>query len=104
MLDTAARAVRLVQGKSLAEFEADEALRLAVTHLVQVIGEAARRLSPEYCERHPSIPWKAIVGMRNKLVHDYLGVDELMVWSTVTRELPELVEQLAKLVGHGRGD
>ena len=49
---------------------------LALAHLVQVIGEAARRVSPEFCDAHPEIPWKAIVGMRHKVVHDYMDVDE----------------------------
>jgi len=64
---------------------------------VQVVGEAARRVSEAYCSTTPSIPWKAIVGMRNKLVHDYMGVDEEMVWDTVTSELPDLIERLTRL-------
>jgi len=97
MLDTARRAVRLADGKQRADFLADEKLRLALARLVQVVGEAARRVSEAYCSTTPSIPWKAIVGMRNKLVHDYMGVDEEMVWDTVTSELPDLIERLTRL-------
>ena len=59
--------------------DADENLRLALTHLVQIIGEAGRQVSREFSDRHPEIPWADIVGMRHKVVHDYLGVDEDIV-------------------------
>jgi uncharacterized protein with HEPN domain len=61
MLDMARKALVLVQGKDRADYDRDEPLRLALVHLIQVIGEAARRISPAFCDRHPQIPWKAIV-------------------------------------------
>jgi uncharacterized protein with HEPN domain len=91
MLDMARKASRLVEGKSRADYDQDELLRLALAHLAQVIGEAARRVSQEFARAHPQIPWKAIVGMRHKVVHDYMAVDEDVVWRTVTEELPSLV-------------
>lgn len=97
MLDTARTAIRLVHGKTRKDSDLDEALRLAVARLVQVIGEAARRLSSPFTYAHPEVPWKAIVGMRNKIVHDYMGVDEDLLWDTVTRELPPLVSGLENL-------
>lgn len=63
-----------------------------------MIGEAARRVSDEFARAHPGVPWKAVVGMRNKLVHDYMGVGEEMVWDTVARELPVLVSELERIV------
>jgi uncharacterized protein with HEPN domain len=69
------------------EFEKNEALTLAVTHLLQTIGEAARRVSPEFQARHPEIPWRAIIGMRHRVVHDYLFVDLDIVWDVTTRDL-----------------
>ena len=77
---------------------ADENLRLALIHLVQVIGEAAGRVSREFTTSHSEIPWENIVGMRHKAVHDYLGVDEDIVWKVVTEDLPNLVEALEPLV------
>ena len=59
MLDTARKALRLAAGKNREEFDREEALSLALTHLVQVIGEAARQVSPEFRVRHPEIPWAA---------------------------------------------
>ncbi|MFO7693926.1 MAG: HepT-like ribonuclease domain-containing protein [Vicinamibacterales bacterium] len=98
MLDMARKAVGKVSGRSLDAFEADENLRLALTHLIQVIGEAARRVSPEFSAQHPEVPWQEIVGMRHKVVHDYLGVDEDIVWQVVTQDLPPLIVSLEKIL------
>jgi uncharacterized protein with HEPN domain len=68
------------------------------THLIQVIGEAARRVSPQFREEHQQIPWDAIAGMRSKIVHDYMNVDEDIVWDSVAQELPPLIEDLKKIV------
>jgi len=65
-----------------------------LAHLVQMIGEAARRVSAEFRAVHPAIPWVDIVGMRSKIVHDYMNVDEDIVWQVVTRDLPSLEEEL----------
>ena len=71
---------------------------LALIHLVQVIGEAARQVSRDFTVTHPEVPWENIIGMRHKVVHDYLGVDEDIVWQVVTGDLPKLVESLEPLV------
>ena len=68
------------------------------THLVQVIGEAARQVSRDGTSGHPEIPWQEIVGMRHKVVHDYLGVDEDIVWQVVTEDLPPLLDALEQLL------
>jgi len=97
MLETARKAVSKVQGKTRAEYDADEDLRIVLTHLVQIIGEAARHISPQFREAHAAIPWKAIMGMRHKVVHDYLNVDEDILWDTVTNELGPLIAELEGL-------
>jgi uncharacterized protein with HEPN domain len=98
MLDMARKAVGKTDGLSREAFDADENLRLALTHLVQIIGEAARQVSPAFRDGHPSIQWAEIVGMRHKVVHDYLGVDEDIVWQVVTDDLPKLVAALEPIV------
>jgi uncharacterized protein with HEPN domain len=90
MIDTANKAINFVEGISREDFDNDELLRLAITHLLQIIGEAARRVSLDFRAAHPEIPWKAIVGMRSKVVHDYLNVDEDVVWETVKEDLAPL--------------
>jgi uncharacterized protein with HEPN domain len=98
MLDKAREALSLARGKTRQDYDKDIALRLALTHLIQIIGEAARRVSPDFRERHPHISWDAIAGMRNKIVHDYMNVDEDIVWDSVTQELLPLIEDLEKIV------
>lgn len=94
MLDSARKALRLTAGVTREEFDGDEALTLAVTHLLQTIGEAARRVSPEFQTRHPEIPWRPIIGMRHRVVHDYLFVDLDIVWDVTTKDLHGLIERL----------
>jgi uncharacterized protein with HEPN domain len=98
MLDTARSIVGRAKGLSRADFDADENLCLALVHLVQTFGEAARRVSPEFQGAHPEIPWKKIIGMRHKVVHDYLHVDYQTVWEVATLNLPPLIVELEKLL------
>ena len=98
MLDMTRKALRLAAGKTRSDFDRDEALSLALTHLVQVIGEAARKVSTRFREEHPDVPWTAIVGLRHRVVHDYLNVDEDVVWDVVTGDLERLVVQLERIV------
>jgi uncharacterized protein with HEPN domain len=98
MLDLATLAMAKIEGLDQSDFDADENLRLALAHLVQTIGEAARRVDPSTQETHSSLPWSAIIGMRNKLVHDYMGVDFDVVWEVVSADLPDLVRELRRIV------
>ena len=97
MLDMTRKAVDKTAGLPRNAYDGDENLRLALTHLVQVIGEAARNVSRAFCEEHPEIPWAEIVVMRHKVVHDYLGVDEDIVWQVATDDLPKLLPVLVHL-------
>ncbi len=98
MLDMAHKVVEKTQGVSREEFDRSEDLRFVLTHLVQIIGEAARRVSGEFQAVHPEIPWHSIIGMRHKVVHDYLDVDYNIVWDVATGELPPLIAKLENLV------
>jgi uncharacterized protein with HEPN domain len=83
MLDQADVALRHVAGVDRAQYDSDELLRFGLTYVVQSIGEAARHVSHEFRDRFGAVPWKQIVGMRHKLVHDYVHVDYDLVWETV---------------------
>jgi len=98
MLDTARKAVEILGTKNRKEFDGDETLVIALTHLVQNLGEAARRVSPEYQKDHAEIPWNKIIGMRHKVVHDYLDVNPDIVWHVVKAELPSLISALEKII------
>ena len=98
MLDTARSIVSKVVSKSRKEFDANEDLRLALAHLIQTFGEAARRVSPGFQQDHPELPWKQIIGMRHKVVHDYLHVDYDIVWAVATVDLPPLIAELVRIL------
>lgn len=98
MLDLAAKAVTKTESISRGTYDADENLRLALTHLIQTIGEAARQVFREFCESHSDVRWADIIGMRHKVVHDCLGVDDDIVWHVATEDLPKLVTALERIV------
>jgi uncharacterized protein with HEPN domain len=98
MLDMAQKALSLLEGKDRASYDQDEVLRLALAHLLQVIGEAANRVSLDLRAAHSQIPWKAIIGMRHRIVHDYMDVDVDIVWDTATRELRPLIIELEQIL------
>jgi len=98
MLDMAQKGMAKTRGIQRADYDQDENLRLALAHLVQIIGEAARHVSPEMQQAHPEVPWSEIIGMRHKVVHDYLEVDEDIVWDVVTSDLPPLADALQRIL------
>jgi len=98
MLEHARGAARAVQGRSLEEYAADEDLRLSVERRIEIIGEAARRVSPAFQEGHPEVPWRKIVAQRNVLAHGYGEVEDEIMWRAVTVSIPELIALLEPLV------
>lgn len=97
MLDHAREAVALVEGRSRSELDDNRMLQLALVRLVEIVGEAAARVSGPTKGRYPSIPWHEIVGMRNRVIHGYDAVDLDVLWDTVTVDLPPLVDQLGRI-------
>jgi uncharacterized protein with HEPN domain len=98
MLDAARQAVAFTQGRSNADLYRDAQLALALTRLVEIIGEAAKNVSAETRVRLPEIPWRAIAGTRDRLVHAYFDVDLERLWQIVAVDLPPLVAALGPLV------
>jgi predicted dehydrogenase/uncharacterized protein with HEPN domain len=101
MLSAAIKAVAMVRGVTREQFDANETLRLALAHLIQIIGEAANRVSQTFRDAHPEIPWPAIVSMRHKIVHDYLRLDESVIWETATQDLEGLIGQSRGILSIG---
>jgi uncharacterized protein with HEPN domain len=98
MRDHAAEGIAAAKGRSRSDLDSDRLLALALTKLVEIIGEAAGRVSVETRSLQLSIPWTQIVGTRNRLVHGYDQVDHDILWQIVAVELPLLVEELEKLL------
>lgn len=86
-----------------AAFEQDELIQNWMVSHIQIIGEASRGLSDDLRERHSRVPWRAIVGMRNVLVHRYFGIDLDAVWAVIERDLPSLKRAVAAILSELAG-
>lgn len=98
MLNAARGVVTSLQGLSFDQYTADENLRLATERRIEIIGEAARRISPSFKETHREVPWRLIVDQRNVLVHAYDEIADERIWRLAIGDIPLLIEQLAALV------
>ncbi len=98
MLDYAREAVALAQDRSRAELDSDRMFMHTSTRLVEIIGEAARRVSSETRRRRADIPWADMTGARDRLIHAYDKVDLDILWDILELDLPTLVDQLEKIL------
>ncbi|MEA3402600.1 MAG: HepT-like ribonuclease domain-containing protein [Armatimonadota bacterium] len=98
MRDLTEEALELCAGRERADLERDRLFGLAMTRLVEVIGEAATKLPAEVHDRYPDIPWRKIIGMRNRLIHGYEYVDYDVLWETITTSLSELLPPLTAAI------
>lgn len=94
MQEAAEKAVGFSAGKTRADLDDKEMLVLSLVKCVEIIGEAANKVSDETQREIPTIPWTDIIGMRHRLIHGYFDINLDIVWTTVTQELPELIEEL----------
>ena len=98
MLEHAKEAIEILGDTSREELADNRVIQLALTRLMEIVGEAANRVSQETQQEHPKILWAQIIGMRNRLVHGYDVVDYDLLWDTVTKDLPPLITALKGIV------
>jgi uncharacterized protein with HEPN domain len=87
-----------IEGMSYKEFLLDKKTFHAVVRSIEIIGEAAKQVPKSVRDKAPDIPWKEMVGMRNKIAHEYFGIDSKIVWDTAKRYLPKLRRQMLLLL------
>ena len=98
MLDAANEIVEFTRDKKQDDFEGDRKLHLSVVHLLEIIGEAGSGVSDDVQNNYPQIPWKLIVGMRNRLIHGYFDIDLAIVLKTATQDIPPLIQELKQII------
>ena len=102
ILDSASRAVEFTHGKSRDDLDRNEVLTLALTRLLEIIGEASTGITEEFRAKHTEIPWRQMSDMRNRLIHGYFDINHELVWETIVCELPPLIVQLEKVLAEER--
>lgn len=98
MLDAACEALSFAEGQRRADLDGNRMLALSLVKCIEIVGEAASRISQETQEEAPQVPWSDIVSMRNRLIHAYFDIDLDRVWDTVEGDLPVLIAQLEDLL------
>jgi uncharacterized protein with HEPN domain len=98
MRDACESVSRFIVGKTTADLADDQMLQFALVRAIEIIGEAAGRVSEDVQKSAPEIPWREAVGIRNRLVHAYFDVDLGILWQTAVESVPQMQERLEKLL------
>jgi uncharacterized protein with HEPN domain len=98
ILDSVDEIGDFIKGMSLDEFAGDKKTINAVLRSIEVMGEASRKIPEEIRLRYPQVPWRKMTGMRDKLIHEYHGVDIETVWQTLGEDIPPLKEKIQEVI------
>jgi uncharacterized protein with HEPN domain len=99
MLGATEKVAAFVQGMTRGQFLEDEKTQFAVVRGLEIIGEAAKKIPDSVKVKHPQVPWREVAGMRDKLVHDYFGVNAEVVWRTAVEDVPRIAVSLRDTQG-----
>ena len=98
MLEASNETIEMMGDATAEQFQANRVLCRAIERLIEIIGEAARRVSQDFQRSHGEIPWREIIGQRNILAHEYGQVDHALLYKTVREDIPRLTEELSQLL------
>jgi uncharacterized protein with HEPN domain len=98
IIESIGKIEKFTQDLSFENFKSDEKTILAIIRALEVIGEAAKKIPAEVKKKYSQIPWKKMAGMRDKLIHEYFGVNIKVVWRTIKEDIPELKPKIEKLL------
>lgn len=98
ILDAIRKVIQFIQGTTLEEFKKDDKTVFAVIRGLEIIGEATKRIPTSVRDLHPEIPWREMAGMRDKLTHEYFGVNLIVLWKTATEDLPRIEPAISRVV------
>ena len=96
--DYARLAQTICAGKALPDLLADRPAQLALERVLEIVGEAVKRLPPELLERYPAVPWKLVAGMRDRLSHGYDEIRHDVLWNTVRQDIPILLATVEQML------
>jgi len=91
ILEALEKCLQFTRGMDFDEFNADDKTAYAVVRALEVVGEAVKQIPQEMRNEYPEIPWREMAGMRDKLIHEYFGVNLLVVWQTIVDDVPSLI-------------
>jgi len=98
ILSHAREAVEICHGRKRSDLDSDRLLNLALTRLVEIVGEAANRVPASIQEKYPDLPWLQMIGVRNRLIHGYDSVDFDILWIIVQHDLPSVIEKIETIL------
>ena len=99
MIEATDKVSAFIAGLTEAQFLADERTQFAVVRALEILGEASKKIPASFKAARTEIPWREVAGMRDKLVHDYFGVNAEVVWKTATADVPMIAQALRKAIG-----